>query len=342
MTALPLRIACVTEKPDPNWDWLRGKVTWRRPLEWRFFQSGPRGPIDRVLRRPLVGRISEGLRLREAARRGEFDLIVTHLPFVAAWMSDIVGDKAGGAKRLAFAFNFTDVPKGMQRARMRRSFSRIDRFTVFSTMERDLYARQFKIPKERIDIALWGANPPIVTVKPRAIAEPYVVALGGEARDYATFAEAARMAPTRAFVAVTRPSSFDGVSIPPNIRHFVNIPWDDAWSLVYHADFAVVPLRDELAPNGMVTFVGGMHLGKAQIVSRSAGLSDYAIDDETAIIVPPRDSQALLNAIERMAADSALKRRIGETAKSFAAAHCSEAATVAYFRNFLDRTFTES
>lgn len=342
MTVSPLRIACVTEKPDPNWDWLRGKVDWRRPLEWRFFRSGPRGPIDRALKKPLVGRISEGLRLRRAARRGEFDLIVTHLPYVAAWMSDIVGDEAGGAKRLAFAFNFTDLPNGAQRARMRRSFTRIDRFTVFSTLERNLYAQHFGIDPARMDIVLWGANSPITAAKPRAIAEPYVVALGGEARDYATFAEAARLAPNRTFVAVTRPSSFDGISIPPNIRHFVNIPWEDAWSLVYHADVAVVPLRDDLAPNGMVTFVGGMHLGKAQVVSRSAGLADYAIDNETAIVVPPRNPQALLTAVERATADVALMRRIGETAKSFAATHCSEAATVAYFQNFLDRTFPEA
>jgi len=342
MISSPLRIACVTEKPDPNWEWLRGRVIWRRPLEWRFYRCGPRGPVDRALKRPLVGRISEGLRLREAARRGEFDLIVTHLPYVAAWMSDLVGGDAGGAKRLAFAFNFTDVPQGMQRARMRRSFSRIDRFTVFSTLERDMYARQFDIPKDRMDIVLWGANPPITAPKPRVIAEPYVVALGGEARDYATYAEAARLAPGSTFVAVTRPSSFAGVSVPPNVRRFVNIPWEDAWSLVYHAAAAVIPLRDDLAPNGMVTFVGGMRLGKAQIVSRSEGLSDYAIDNETAIVVPPRDPQALLAAIERLTSDAALMRRIGETAKSFAAAHCSEAATAAYFRDFLDRAFPES
>lgn len=337
----PLRIACVTEKPDPAWAWLEGKVAWRRPLEWTFFRSGPRGPVDRLLKRPLIGRMTEGLRLRKAARAGAFDLIVTHLPYVAAWMSDFVGDKAGGAKRLAFAFNFTDIPEGAQALRMKRSFARIDRFTVFSTLERDLYARRFDIPRERIDLALWGANPPIGAPGPRAIAEPYVVALGGEARDYATFAEAARLSPQTAFVAITRPWSLDGVTLPANVWHFVNLPWTDAWSLVHHAAVAVVPLRDDLAPNGMVTFVGGMHLGKAQIVTRSAGLADYAIEGETALVIPARDAGAMKTAIERLLHDPGLAATIGARAKEFAAKRCSEAATIAYFRDYLDRAFTD-
>jgi glycosyltransferase involved in cell wall biosynthesis len=337
----PLRIACVTEKPDPEWVWLKGKAAWRRPLEWTFFRPGPSGPIDRMLKKPLVGRTAEGLRLRAAARAGDFDLIVTHLPFVAAWMSDLVGGDAGGAKRLAFAFNFTDLPGGAQAARMKRSFARIDRFTVFSTLERDLYARRFDIAPEKIDLALWGANPPIEAPGPRTIAEPYVVALGGEARDYATFAEAARLSPQTAFVAITRPWSLDGVTLPANVRHFVNLPWAEAWSLVYHAAAAVVPLRDDLAPNGMVTFVGGMHLGKAQIVTRSAGLSDYAIDGETALVIPPREPVAMKAAIDRLLNDPALAASAGARAKAFAAERCSEAATIDYFLDFLDRTFPD-
>ncbi len=341
MTPSPLRIACVTEKPDPEWVWLKDKVAWRRPLDWTFYRPGPRGAIDRALKKPLYGRLREGLRLRRAARRGAIDLIVTHLPYVAAWMSDLVGDYAGGAKRLAFAFNFTDLPEGAQRARMKRAFARIDRFTVFSSLERDLYARHFDIAPERIDLALWGANAPIEAPGPRRVAEPYVVALGGEARDYRTFAEAARQMPETVFVAITRPSSLDGVDLPPNVRPFVNLPWGEAWSLVHYAGVAVVPLRDDLAPNGMVTFVGGMHLGKAQVVTKSAGLADYAIDGETALAVPVNDPAAMRAAIARLLGDPALSLRIGAGAREFAAQRCSEAATIASFKSFLDRTFPE-
>ncbi|MFN0022266.1 MAG: glycosyltransferase family 4 protein [Parvularculaceae bacterium] len=341
MTAAPLRIACVTEKPDPDWVWLKDKVQWRRPLEWSFFRPGRRGPIDAVLKKPLVGRLVEGLRLRNAARSGAFDLIVTHLPYVAAWMSDLVGDNAGGAQRLAFAFNFTDLPGGAQQPRMKRAFARIDRFTVFSTLERGLYARHFNIEPERIDLALWGANPPIETPSPRTIDEPYVVALGGEARDYATFVEAARATPDTLFIAITRPWSLDGIALAPNVRAFVNLPWNDAWSLVHHAAAAVIPLRDELAPNGMVTLVGGMHLGKAHVVTRSAGLADYAIEGETALVTPPGDAAAMKAAIDRLLGDASLASRIGAGARSFAATHCSEQAVVAYFRRYLDRAFPE-
>lgn len=341
MTHLPLRIACVTEKPDPAWEWLKGKVIWRRPLAWTFFRPVQTGPLDKALKKPLAGRLLEGMRLRKAARQGDFDLIVTHLPYVAAWMSDLVGDDAGGARRLAFAFNFTDLPKGPQQARMKSAFARLDRFTVFSSLERDLYARHFAIAPDRIDVALWGANPPIDAPSPRTIAEPYVVALGGEARDYVTFNEAARRMPDKVFVAITRPSSLDGIVLAANVRYFVNLPWQEAWSLVYYADVAVIPLRDDLAPNGMVTFVGGMHLGKAQVVTRSKGLADYAIDGDTALCVPPRDPDAMEAAIGRLLADRDLAIRIGARARAFAAERCSEAATISYLQRFLDQTFPE-
>jgi glycosyltransferase involved in cell wall biosynthesis len=285
--------------------------------------------------------LSEGLRLRAAARAGAVDLIVTHLPYVAAWMSDLVGDDAGGAKRLAFAFNFTNLPAGAPAARLTRAFARIDRFTVFSTLERDLYARRFGIPPERIDVALWGANPPLQAPGPREIAEPYVVALGGEARDYATFAETARLMPGTAFVAITRPSSLDGIALPANVRHFVNLPWAEAWSLVYHAQAAIVPLRDDRAPNGMVTFVGAMHLGKAQVVTRSAGLADYAVDGKTALVAPPRDAGAIKAALLRLMTAPGLAASIGANARAFAAERCSEQATIAYFSSVLDRTFPD-
>ena len=342
MTPTPLRIACVSERADPAWRWLEGKVAWRRPLEWTYFRSGPRGPVDRLLKRSLVGRLTAGARLRASARKGGYDLIVTHLPYVAAWMSDLVGDDAGGAKRLAFAFNFTDIPVGAQQARMRRSFARIDRFAVFSMLERTLYARHFDIPADRMELVLWGANPPLEEPGPRVIAEPYVAALGGEARDYSTFAEAARLSPHLTFVAITRPWSLDGVPVPPNLRHFVNLPWKEAWSLIAHAEAAVVPLRDDLAPNGMVTFVGAMRLGKAQIVTRSAGLADYAIDNQTAVVVPPRDASAMKTAVERVLGDAGLRDRIAARAQAFAAEHCSEQATIAWFKDFLDRTFPET
>lgn len=339
MSSAPLRIACVTEKPDPKWVWIRDRVAWRRPLEWVFYRPALRGPVDRAVKRPIVGRLGEGLRLRRDAARAPYDLVVTHMPYCSAWMADLLGREKGAARHLAFAFNFTDLPKGLSLFRMTNAFRRVDRFAVSTTLEKNLYAEYFRVDPDRFDLMRWGINPPIDAPSPPRVDRPYIAALGGEARDYATLIEAARLSPETRFVVICRPWSLDGVNVPPNVRVFVNIPWQEAWSLVAHAAFAVLPLRDERAPNGVVTVVGAMHLGMAQIVTRSEGLSDYVEDGVTAVLTPPGDPTALKAAIDRLLAEPARAAAIGAAAREFARARCSEASTVDYFRGFLDRTF---
>jgi glycosyltransferase involved in cell wall biosynthesis len=199
-------------------------------------------------------------------------------------------------------------------------------------MERGLYAERFGVPIERFSFMRWGVAPPIATPGPRTIDKPYVVALGGEARDFATLCDAARRLPKISFVLIVRPTSLDSIAVPDNVTVHVNLPFADAWSLVWHAEAALIPLRSQQTPNGLVTLVGGMHLAKAQVVTDSAGLSDYVEDGRTALLVPAGDSRAFAAAIERLMSDPVLRDRIGEQAQAFAAEHCSEAVTVEGFR----------
>jgi glycosyltransferase involved in cell wall biosynthesis len=236
---------------------------------------------------------------------------------------------------LAFAFNFTDIPEGYRLDAMRRTFPRIDRFTVYSRMERELYAETFGIPIERLIFMRWGVAPPIVTPKPRRIPAAYVVSLGGEARDYATLLEAARLVPKIRFLLIVRPHSLEGLDVPENVEVHVNMPWNEAWSLVWHAEAALVPLRSARTPNGHVTIVGGMHIGKAQVITHSAGIRDYAEHERTALLVPPHDPVAFSRAVERLMDDAPLRERIGRAAQSFAAEHCNESVTIEMFRQQL-------
>ncbi|HUQ38275.1 MAG TPA: glycosyltransferase [Aestuariivirga sp.] len=264
---------------------------------------------------------------------------MSHFPHCTAWMALLIGEAKGKAFHLAFAFNFTNLPVGLKRLQMKRAFKRIDRFIVFTDMERKLYSEYFAISVEKFERILLGMARPIDLPGPRSVETPYVVSMGGEARDYPTLVETARLMKDTIFVLIVRPASLSDLELPSNIQVFTNIPWDDAWSLVYHAALAVIPLRNATTPNGHTTLVCGMHLGKAHVVTESSGLAEYVIHNQTAFTVPKGDVVAMQKAINLLLSDIDLAARLGDAAKLFAKNKCSEQTTLDFFSGFLDRFF---
>ena len=98
-------------------------------------------------------------------------------------------------------------------------------------------------------------------------------------------------------------------------------------------------MRSRNTPCGLVTLVGTMHLGKAQIATDAAGVSDYLEHDKTGLKVPAGDPAALAQAITRLTADQNLTERLGRTAQSYAAEHLGEAQTVGFFTDLLHSWF---
>lgn len=307
-----------------------------RRLEWTSFsmtaESGPKA----------IGRFHGAQALAKASRRKPFDLIVSHGPWTTAWMEWAGETKESLARHLAFSFNFTDLPTGPRKWLMARAFRRADAFAVFTNAEQGLYADYFGIDRGKLLRAPWGVAPPLSGLQPRTIAGEYFAALGGEARDYAVLCEAARALPDIRFIAVARPHNFEGLDPPGNLEVRFNLPFKEAWGIVQHASASLIPLRSRDTPCGLVTLVGGMHLGKAQIVTDAAGAADYLKDGETGLLVPAGDATALAAAIRRLADDRALAARLGETARKEAAAHYSETATAAFFKGLLERWFGEN
>jgi glycosyltransferase involved in cell wall biosynthesis len=63
--------------------------------------------------------------------------------------------------------------------------------------------------------------------------------------------------------------------------------------------------------------------GRAVVASAVGGLRDLVVDEETGLLVPPRDVAALRAALERLLADAALRRRLGAAAREHVQACCS-------------------
>jgi glycosyltransferase involved in cell wall biosynthesis len=68
-------------------------------------------------------------------------------------------------------------------------------------------------------------------------------------------------------------------------------------------------------PFGRV-LIEAMALGRPLIAPREGGPLEIVVDEETGVLVPPRDAGALADAIDRLVADPALRRRMGEAGRA--------------------------
>jgi glycosyltransferase involved in cell wall biosynthesis len=333
-----INVANIAETPT-DWHWIAHAYPAEGPrVDWRTFSATKRPGLESRVPGLHWGRIRAALQARNSAADGWLDQLVSHGPYTTFYAATMLGTQRREIPHLAMSFNFTDLPPTRRFAMMKRAFGSIDRFVVFSRMERELYSELFEIPMSKLDFVHWGVAPPIAGPLPRAIEQRYFVAMGGEARDYATLLDAARMMPRVRFVAIVRPWSLESLSVPDNVSVLVNAPWNEAWSYVWHSEAAILPLRSSRTPNGHVTIVGGMHIGKAHIVTRSIGISDYAFDGTTALMINEQSPKALIEAIQRILDEPGLAERLGGAAKEFAQKYCTEEVTATYFRDYLIRT----
>src|SRR5207248_6437727 len=201
---------------------------------------------------------------------------------------------------IAHSFNFVELPTSLKTRIFSTGLARIDRFVVFSRIEIDLYARQFHIPKNRFSFVHWGMQRPTTGSAPLHPPNPYVSAIGGNARDYGTLIEAARLLPDIPFVLVVRPSSLEGLTIPANVTVHINLALETTMNILSESRFMILPLNSSAVPCGHVTIVAAMHLGKTMIVTASAGVEDYVKDGENALTVPVASVPDLVQAITRL------------------------------------------
>jgi len=328
------RQVITVHESDKEWHWTKHMLPPEEAalFDWIDFSNFTPGLLGRLLRTPHFGRVRAGLKTRLATRGRPQDLIICHGPRPTFYTAMLAGSAKRDATFVGMSFNYTDLPTGLSHRQMVKSYTHVDRFAVYSRMERKLYADYFDLPEERFDFIRWAVDPPIASALPRRIAEPYVLAMGSEARDYPTLMEAARLVPGRKIVLVVLPHNLAGLSIPDNVEVLTNLPWDDAWSLAWHAEANLVPLRSSTTPNGHRTIVGAMYLAKCNILTDSSGIRDYVAHDETGLLVPANDPRAFADAIDRAFDEPAHIAKLGEAARAFAIRECSPQVHVDYFR----------
>jgi glycosyltransferase involved in cell wall biosynthesis len=88
---------------------------------------------------------------------------------------------------------------------------------------------------------------------------------------------------------------------------------DDIGVCLAAADVVALPSRLE----GLgVAALEAMAAGRALVASRVGGLAEVVVDGETGLLVPPEDPAALAGALGRLAADPALRARLGSAGRA--------------------------
>jgi len=101
--------------------------------------------------------------------------------------------------------------------------------------------------------------------------------------------------------------------LPPNVFVFTDWPHEAVMEAWRRCSIALIP------STGLETFgivaIEAMRMGKPTIASRRGGLSDVVVDNETGLLIPPNDPDALLRAIQRLLDDRPLLERMGMMAR---------------------------
>ena len=115
-------------------------------------------------------------------------------------------------------------------------------------------------------------------------------------------------------------------------------PRDDVADLWRAAHLGVLPSYREGLPKSLLEAAAS---GRPMVATDVPGCREIVVDGETGLLVPPRDADALADAIGRLASDRDLRERMGAAARERVVARFSEpriepeAETLALYRSLL-------
>ena len=327
-------VVCCTPLYGENWKWFVPELA-EDQIQWYFFDDRPIMLPEKWIHRPNLPMIRSCLQAILFCKQKEPSLLITHDSRVAFWCAFFAKKLSVKTKIIAYSFNFAVMPQGTKRRLMTEAFQQIDKFFVFSKLEKPLYSKYFNIPAERIESVLWCMPVPEIEPEKPIVAGDYICAIGGNARDYKTLMEAMEKFPHIPLVVVVRPENLKNLKVPSNVKVFVNIPQPQAMNILKYSRFMVLPLIGSEIPCGHVTLVAAMRFSKAFIITNSEGVHDYVINDYNCVTCEAFSSQALANEIDKLWNNSQRCQELGENGRDFAQKYCSEESGVRYMRHAL-------
>jgi glycosyltransferase involved in cell wall biosynthesis len=201
---------------------------------------------------------------------------------------------------------------------VQRSARSISRLAVFSANQVRILRKTLGVEPEHISVVPFGVDTKYYD--PARVSGPVggggLVAVGGDSRrDYATLAEAVRIAKVPLTLACY-PRNIAGIDLPPQIKVVSGVYLDDYRKLLLSADLVVTPTVAPAYPSGQSVVLEAMSMGRATLTTASPAMQDYITDGIDGVLVPPRDPAAMARLIGALLADDGWRKSLGAAASA--------------------------
>jgi glycosyltransferase involved in cell wall biosynthesis len=217
----------------------------------------------------------------------------------------IVHERRHPLRKLLYAYDRWAVRRTMLRGH------------VLTREERETLPRYYGLRPDRFEYVPWplmtGALPDLPPLPPR----PLVLCAGRAYCDWETLFRAARGAgwPLHVLCSERDRGRVEALAATSGAKVETEIPRERFIELMRRATVYVVSLEEKGRSQGHVRLMDGRTQGVPMVVTRTAAVADYVRDDETALVVPPRDPSRMRTAIDRLLRDPDLQERIRRQAR---------------------------
>jgi glycosyltransferase involved in cell wall biosynthesis len=319
---------------DPKFRWYEDKLAGGP--RWAHYNAVPSNWLERRKRNSNLAQARNAWQAVRSAHRNGAGLMISHGPGTTFYVAMFARLTRLSVPHVAWSFNFNERPRGLWRRLMTWAFPAVDRFIVYSEAERAVYAKTFGLPIGRFEKLFWGAAEP-ATANPDAplILGDYICTVGGNQRDYPTLMAAMARCPAVRLIAVMRPENAAGLDVPPNVEIHLNLPLATVHNIMRFSRFVVIPLLGSEVPCGHLTVVSAMHHGRPFLITSSSGVADYVVEGENALTFAPGDPESLAERIAELWSQPERCARMGEAARAFAHAHCTEQSVIDHLTGML-------
>jgi glycosyltransferase involved in cell wall biosynthesis len=140
-------------------------------------------------------------------------------------------------------------------------------------------------------------------------------------RDFKTLVEASRGMERKVLIKASKVVLEEASSNVEAIRE--RISFSQLRGLYAESSIVVVPSTETQNACGVSTILEAAAMGRPLIVSDNPGIYDFIVPNETCIVVPPRNPQALHDAMARLLNDMDECERLANNARIFAVEKCS-------------------
>lgn len=199
----------------------------------------------------------------------------------------------------------------------RRILNAADRIVSYSSEETNKLQKWLQVPTKKVAFIPFGADDAFFQPLKAAYSTEgdFVLSVGADSRrDWKTLLEAVHARPLT-LVLICNPTHLRDLDIPPNVQVRSQVPMTGVRDYYAQARLVVVPVQDATQVSGQRVLLEAMSMGKAVIMSRTAAVEGYDVQDgENCLLVSPGDVSELREAIQYLLANPEEARRIGENA----------------------------